>query len=171
MLFAKEKKQIASGQRPLTMTAAMGLKELERLVELAERFALVELEVERKGMRVRIRRQVAPQVSTPRTVAEGHATQRVEPAVVSCTQTADGNICTVHSPMVGTFYRSVAPEKPAFVEVGSTVSQTTTVCIVEAMKVMNEIPAEVCGTVVEVLAKDGQAVEFGQPLFRVRRPE
>jgi acetyl-CoA carboxylase biotin carboxyl carrier protein len=69
--------------------------------------------------------------------------------------------------MVGTFYRSPAPDRPAFVEVGSSVVPTTTVCIIEAMKVMNEIPGEVAGTIGEVLAQDGQPVEFGQPLFKV----
>ncbi|MDR0678898.1 MAG: acetyl-CoA carboxylase biotin carboxyl carrier protein, partial [Puniceicoccales bacterium] len=74
---------------------------------------------------------------------------------------------TVYSPMVGSFYRSHSPGKPAFVEVGSAVSMDTTVCIIEAMKVMNEIPADVEGVVVEVLTKDGQVVEFGQPLFKI----
>ncbi|MDR3117223.1 MAG: acetyl-CoA carboxylase biotin carboxyl carrier protein [Puniceicoccales bacterium] len=142
---------------------------MEQLAELAERFALVEIEVDRRGLRIHLRRNVAPQPQPQRAPGEEPAASRVEPAVVSCTRTADGSVCTIHSPMVGTFYRSAAPDRPAFVEVGSAVVPTTTVCILEAMKVMNEIPAEVAGTVVEVLAKDGQAVEFGQPLFRVRR--
>ena len=73
----------------------------------------------------------------------------------------------IESPMVGTYYTSSAPDAPPFVTIGSVVHPDTTVCIIEAMKVFTEIPAGVSGTIVEILAKNGQAVEFGQPLFRV----
>lgn len=73
----------------------------------------------------------------------------------------------IKSPTVGTFYTSPTPDDPPFVSVGSKVTADTVVCIVEAMKVMNQIPAEVNGTITEVLVKDGEAIEFGQPLFRV----
>ncbi len=79
----------------------------------------------------------------------------------------DGTV-TINSPTVGTFYSSPTPDDPPFVSVGSTVLPETVVCIVEAMKVFNQIPAEVSGTVVEILVKNGDSVEFGQPLFRVR---
>jgi len=79
----------------------------------------------------------------------------------------DGTV-TINSPTVGTFYSSPTPDDPPFVSVGSAVLPETVVCIVEAMKVFNQIPAEVSGTVVEVLAKNGDSVEFGQRLFRVR---
>ncbi len=79
----------------------------------------------------------------------------------------DGTV-TINSPTVGTFYSSPTPDDPSFVSVGSAVLPETVVCIVEAMKVFNQIPAEVSGTVVDVLVKNGDSVEFGQPLFRVR---
>jgi acetyl-CoA carboxylase biotin carboxyl carrier protein len=79
----------------------------------------------------------------------------------------DGTI-TINSPTVGTYYSSPTPDDPPFVSVGSRVQPETIVCIVEAMKVFNQIPAELSGTIVAVLAKNGESVEFGQPLFRVR---
>ena len=71
--------------------------------------------------------------------------------------------------MIGTFYRSPSPDAGSFVEVGSTVTNTTVICIVEAMKVMNEIKSDVSGTITEILVQDAEAVEFGQPLFKVKR--
>jgi acetyl-CoA carboxylase biotin carboxyl carrier protein len=80
----------------------------------------------------------------------------------------DTNLNIITSPMVGTFYSSASPESPAFLEVGGTVSKGKVVCIIEAMKLMNEIESEFSGTVVECLAKDGDMVEYGQPLFKVK---
>ena len=80
----------------------------------------------------------------------------------------DANLKIITSPMVGTFYSSASPESPAFVEVGGTVSKGKVVCIIEAMKLMNEIESDYSGTVVECLAKDGDMVEYGQPLFKVK---
>jgi acetyl-CoA carboxylase biotin carboxyl carrier protein len=133
-------------------------EEIEKLAAIAERCGLEEVEVEQRGVRMRIRRQGSGALPRPVPVA----------ADSPVPQPVGGKLLTIHAPMVGTFYRSAAPDRPAFVEIGSTVSPTAAVCILEAMKVMNEIPAEISGTVVEVLARDGQAVEFGQPLFRVR---
>jgi acetyl-CoA carboxylase biotin carboxyl carrier protein len=82
---------------------------------------------------------------------------------------ADENVAVVESPMVGTFYRSASPGAAAFVEVGSSVRAGQPLCIVEAMKLMNEIESEVAGTVVEILVENAQPVQFGQPLFRIRR--
>jgi acetyl-CoA carboxylase biotin carboxyl carrier protein len=81
--------------------------------------------------------------------------------------TAEGTLHTVTSPFVGTFYRAASPEAPAFVEVGQSVRKGQVLCIVEAMKLMNEIEAEIAGRVAEVLAQNGQPVEFGEPLFRI----
>jgi len=80
----------------------------------------------------------------------------------------DTSLATVDSPMVGTFYRSPSPDSPAFVEVGDTVHKGKTLCIVEAMKLMNEIETEVSGTIVEILIENGQPVQFGQALFKIR---
>lgn len=81
---------------------------------------------------------------------------------------ADDGLVVVESPMVGTFYRAASPDSPPFAEVGAVVSAGQALCIVEAMKLMNEIESEVSGTVVEVLAENAQAVQFGQPLFKIR---
>jgi acetyl-CoA carboxylase biotin carboxyl carrier protein len=80
----------------------------------------------------------------------------------------DANLSIITSPMVGTFYSSASPESPAFIEVGGTVSKGKVVCIIEAMKLMNEIESDYSGTVIECLAKDGDMVEYGQPLFKVK---
>ncbi|MEZ4323214.1 MAG: acetyl-CoA carboxylase biotin carboxyl carrier protein [Myxococcota bacterium] len=81
---------------------------------------------------------------------------------------SDSNLKTVESPMVGTFYRSPAPDADSYVEVGSTVSKGSVLCIVEAMKLMNEIESELSGTIVEILVENATAVQFGQPLFKIR---
>lgn len=80
----------------------------------------------------------------------------------------DANLSIITSPMVGTYYSSASPESPAFIEVGGTVSKGKVVCIIEAMKLMNEIESDYSGTVIECLAKDGDMVEYGQPLFKIK---
>ncbi len=89
------------------------------------------------------------------------------PAASAGTDGINGESALISSPMVGTFYRSPTPSGPPYVEIGSRITEKTVVCIVEAMKLMNEIEADVRGEIVEVLAENGQLVEFGQPLFRV----
>lgn len=93
------------------------------------------------------------------------------PAAVGAAEAleADPNVIDVTSPFVGTFYRSPSPDAPVFVDVGSVVKPGQTLCIVEAMKLMNEIECEVSGTIVEILTQNGKAVEFGQKLFRIRK--
>ena len=102
--------------------------------------------------------EAAPATATPAATAAPAA-----PAVSD-----DTGFLFVKSPMVGTFYRSPSPENPSFVDVGSKVEEKAVVCIIEAMKIMNEIQAEVKGTVVEVLVENGQPVEYGQRLFKVK---
>lgn len=82
--------------------------------------------------------------------------------------TADDNLQTINAPMVGTFYKSPSPEESAYVQVGDSVTNESTVCILEAMKLFNEIQAEVSGEIAEILVEDGQMVEYGQPLFKVK---
>jgi acetyl-CoA carboxylase biotin carboxyl carrier protein len=159
---AREKKfsivpTMAAEERPLD------LEEIERLAAMMERCGLDELELERAGCRLRLGRcrgsgetiLSSPVCVAPAALSQGPAEGR------------EVDLQTICSPMIGSFYRSSSPGKPAFVEIGSAVSVDTTVCIIEAMKVMNEIPADVEGVLVEVLARDGQVVEFGQPLFKV----
>ncbi len=92
-----------------------------------------------------------------------------KPAASEVKPVEDKNIVEVKSPMVGTFYRAPSPESPPYVEVGDTVTPETVLCIVEAMKLMNEIKAEMRGAVLEVLVENGQPVEYGQPMFRIRK--
>jgi len=101
---------------------------------------------------------VAPVVAAAPAAAPAAARPAVDPALL-----------TVESPMVGTFYRSPSPGAPAFVEVGTSVRVGQPLCIVEAMKLMNEIEAEAAGTIAEILVENGQAVQFGQALFRIRK--
>lgn len=145
----------------------MDLRKLKTLIDLVETSGIAELEIQEGEERVRITRaNPAPQPmliqaptpavalpSTPAALAAPEPAPVVEEAHV------------VKSPMVGTFYRAASPGAAAFVEVGDTVAQGDTLCIVEAMKLMNEIEADASGTVKAILVENGQPVEFGQPLF------
>jgi acetyl-CoA carboxylase biotin carboxyl carrier protein len=149
----------------------MDNEEIEKLAALIKAYELEEIELEREGTRVRLCRRKFQEPAIPAHVGMppmmGFSPQNmVNPAPPP--QEPEAQILTIASPMVGTFYRAPAPGRPAFVEIGSTIQANTVVCIIEAMKVLNEIPAEVGGTVVDVLVKDGQAVEYGQSLFKIR---
>lgn len=142
--------------------------ELKKLVQLMNDNELVELEIEQEGLRVCLRKAgLAP--------APGAATYLAAPAPAQAGGASDAadegpppGTKEIRSPMVGTFYRRPNPEADPYVDVGSTVEPETVVCIVEAMKVNNEIKAELGGDVVEILVEDGQPVEYDQPLFRVK---
>lgn len=143
----------------------MDLRKLKTLIELVETSGIAELEIQEGEERVRITRAVVAATQAAAgapQLAPAAAPASANPPSVAPAEPA-GNVVT--SPMVGTFYRSASPGTKPFVEVGDTVAQGDTLCIVEAMKLMNEIEAEVAGTVKEILAENGQAVEFGQPLF------
>ncbi|MSR72400.1 MAG: acetyl-CoA carboxylase, biotin carboxyl carrier protein [Opitutia bacterium] len=154
----------------------MDLTKIKQVVDLMKKSDLSEFEIQDQEFKLRIKRDVggraAPVASAPAAPvayapapasAPGPATAPAPAAVV-----ADPNIKTINSPMVGTYYSTPSPENPAFVVVGSQVKVDSTVCIIEAMKVMNEIPSEIAGTIVECLVANGTSVEFGQPLFRVK---
>lgn len=150
-----------------------------------KRSDLTELEVEQEGLKLRICRgpsgQFSATTSAPASYASGAsesgggAQAPAQPGSASLGPSGGGEaqagegFAFVRSPMVGTFYRAASPDMPAFVDVGSKITETTPICIIEAMKVMNEIQAEVKGTVAEVLVDNGQPVEYGQPLFKVRK--
>ena len=149
----------------------MDLRKLKTLIELVETSGIAELEIQEGEERVRITRAVAasqqtvmlhaaPQAAAAATPVPAAAVAAVEPATAA---EPAGHV--VKSPMVGTFYRSASPGAKSFVEVGDTVAQGDTLCIVEAMKLMNEIEADAAGTVKAILVENGQAVEFGQPMF------
>jgi len=140
----------------------MDFKQIQELIKILEDSKLGKLVFKQKDFEIHLEKQtgVAPVVS--HTPAPQHVV--VEPKVSHATS-QPGNF--VKSPMVGTFYASPSPEQPHFVKVGDKVSENTVVCIVEAMKVMNEVKAGVSGTVAEVLMHNGDSVEFGTKLFRI----
>ena len=149
----------------------MDLRKLKTLIELVETSGIAELEIQEGEERVRITRALAPSAHTvmmhaPMAPAPQPAPAAAPAAPVSAPAVAEepsGHV--VKSPMVGTFYRAASPGSKAFVEVGDAVKEGDTLCIVEAMKLMNEIEADASGVVKAVLAENGQPVEFGQPLF------
>jgi oxaloacetate decarboxylase alpha subunit len=157
----------------------MNLKEIKELIELMKNTDISELEIERSGVKVRLRKGgdvtfhpsmprmeyppaaiVAPAVtvvSAPETVAE------------KATEPVKTNIIKVTSPIVGTFYRSSSPDKPPYVEVGDVVKKGQVLCIIEAMKLMNEIECESAGKIVQILVESGAPVEYGEPLFVIEQ--
>jgi acetyl-CoA carboxylase biotin carboxyl carrier protein len=139
---------------------------IDQVVELAVRHNLAELEVEGAGTRIRIVREHAPAASGPRVeAAPAIAAPLQQPAPESVESTA--HLLTVEAPMVGTFYRSPKPDAPPFVTEGDVVKEGQVICIVEAMKLMNEIESKVAGRIAKVVVENGQPVEFGQALFLV----
>ena len=145
------------------------LRKLKTLIELVETSGIAELEIQEGEERVRITRALAPSgqtlmlqhAPTAHTIAAAPAP--VPPAAEAPPAEPPGHV--VKSPMVGTFYRAASPGAKSFVEIGDAVKEGDTLCIVEAMKLMNEIEADASGVVKAILAENGQPVEFGQPLF------
>jgi len=145
------------------------LRKLRRLVELMKEHELSELELQQGETRVQLRRggaevSVLPAPAAPQPVAASAPPPAAAPAEAPADE---AHIALVKSPMVGTFYSSPDPESPPYVKVGDHVGSETTVCIIEAMKVFNQIPAEVSGKIVAALVENGDPIEFGQPLFKV----
>jgi acetyl-CoA carboxylase biotin carboxyl carrier protein len=149
------------------------VKKVRKFIELMNENDLTEIDLRQGEQRLRLRR--GPEVvtvSSQPTISSG-ATSASSPASdgggasIAAAPVDDSKAILIKSPMIGTFYPSPNPESPPFVKVGDRVGPDTTVCIVEAMKVFNEIPAEVSGRIVAVLAQSGDPVEFNQPLFRV----
>ena len=151
----------------------MDLRKLKKLIDLVEESGIAEIEVTEGEEKVRITRSVAaPAVQTvyapaaPVQAAPAAPAPSAAPAAPATTAPAVRDLSNAQkSPMVGTFYRAASPSAPAFVEVGQTVKAGDTLCIIEAMKLMNEIEAEKSGVVKEILVENGQPVEFGEPLF------
>ncbi|MDL2356964.1 MAG: acetyl-CoA carboxylase biotin carboxyl carrier protein [Pseudomonadota bacterium] len=149
----------------------MDLRKLKTLIDLVAESDIAELEVTEGESKVRIVKSSAmPQGQMMMMQPQGmqhHYAPGAPPAAAAApvAVVAEPTGHTVKSPMVGTFYRSSAPGSPAFVEVGSTIKEGDTLCIIEAMKLLNEIDSEVSGVVTKILVENGQPVEFGQPLF------
>jgi acetyl-CoA carboxylase biotin carboxyl carrier protein len=170
-------KRTRNAQRP---AASVNMEELRELITLLRDNGLAELELENEGFRVRLRRESAvaesshgshhapapvPEAPAPAPAASGPA----HPGTQATTAAAqDQDLHIIHSPIVGTFYRSPSPTAEAFVKIGSNVEPDTVVCIIEAMKLMNEIQAEASGEIVKIYVENGQPVEYGQPLFGIQ---
>jgi acetyl-CoA carboxylase biotin carboxyl carrier protein len=151
----------------------LDLDKLTALLDVLVARDIAEFEHEAEGVHLKIIRGVRPALAPPPVLAS--ATSTSPPTVLSPSHVtpnaneAPSDAADVTSPFVGTFYRSPSPDAPSFVEVGSVVRAGQTLCIIEAMKLMNEIEAEFSGTVVEIFAQSGKAVEFGQKLFRIKK--
>ena len=155
----------------------MDIKEIKAVIDLMRKNSLTEFEYEKDGTKIRIQRgpDGKPQVfTTTPGVATAPALVPVPLAIPTAAAPtpvpapAAESLPSINSPMVGTFYASPAPDAPAYVSVGTAVTPESVVCIIEAMKVMNEIKAEMSGTITEILVESGKPVEFGKPLFRIR---
>jgi len=158
----------------------LDLKQIKQIIDLMKRSELTEFAVEEEGFKLKIRRGTngLPVVSSGRSTESSSLEESSASVPVGAAPGAGGatlptaeeaGVTFIKSPMVGTFYRSASPESKPFAEEGSKVVESTLVCIIEAMKIMNEIQSEIKGTVLEVLVENGQPVEYGQRLFKVKQ--
>ena len=159
----------------------MDLRKLKTLIDLVSESSISELEITEADGKVRIVKSMAPNAAAvpvvapqvqlgaitpaPGAAAAASPAPAAPPAVPEASAEPAGKV--IKSPMVGTFYRAASPGSKPFAEVGDTIKEGTPVCIIEAMKIMNEIESDVTGTITRVLCENGQAVEYGQPLFLV----
>ena len=148
----------------------MDLKDIKAIIDLMKKNAISEFELERQDFKIKLKRGLNGANAAPDDLpvyasapAIAHA-----PTPASVSTSAGAGDAEIKSPMIGTFYRAPSPESANYVEVGTEVNPDTVVCIIEAMKVMNEIKAEVRGVITHVMMDNAKPVEFGQPLFKIR---
>ncbi len=171
---AKPVKTAASSKSPLAQPSALHT-EVDALAALLVRHQLSSLEVERDGVAIRLRRggevvSAAPSFAAAPAIAVAAPAVSIAPATPPPTaETSDGNVSYITSPFVGTFYRSPGPDSAPFVDVGTRIHKGQVLCIVEAMKLMNEIESEIDGVVVQCLVDSGAPVEYGEPLFKIKQ--
>jgi len=159
----------------------LDIKQIKQIIDLIRRSELTEFAIEEKDFKLKICREgtgatAAPLVLPAQGLLAPSAPVPVAPAsaaaaaqVPSAAPAEEDDVTYIKSPMVGTFYLASSPDSAPFVEEGSKVTETSVVCIIEAMKIMNEIQAETKGTIVEILVENGQPVEYGQQLFKVKQ--
>ena len=160
---------------PVSSQDIFDVRKIRRLVELMKEHDLTEIDLQQGEVRIQLRRAgtaaAAAILPAPAFRSEGASpgpVARPRPAAETLAEPpAEKHVVVIKSPMVGTFYAAPDPDSPTYVKVGDHVGPETTVCIVEAMKVFNQIPAEVSGKIITVLVENGESVEFGQPLFKV----
>jgi acetyl-CoA carboxylase biotin carboxyl carrier protein len=173
------KKQISRSAEKAS-EPSLNMDELRDLANLVDEHGFTDFEFENANIRVRLSKNPAPQIiqaaqsyaqpvqSAPsQAVNQAKDSGKIESSAAEIT--AEESLHVIPSPIVGTFYRSPAPDKDPYVKEGSNVSPDTIVCIIEAMKLMNEIEAEVAGEVVKIYVENGQSVEYGQPLFGIKK--
>ena len=155
--------------------ASFNMEELRELAELVNEHGFTDFEFENENIRVRLSKTIASPMSPimyappAQQPSQAQAAPKAETSVPSPAEEPDSDLFKITSPIVGTFYRSPGPDKESYVKEGSKVTPDTVVCIVEAMKLMNEIQAETTGEIVKIYVENGQPVEFGQPLFGIRK--
>ena len=150
----------------------MKIQELQEIVSLMENSGIAELNLEEENLKLSLKREskLPAVVALPQTVPMPvqSANEQIAPVESSKNSVEDKNVFVIKSPMVGTFYSAPSPESAPYVSEGSQVNNESVVCILEAMKVMNEVHAECSGKIIEILVKNGTPVEYGQPLFKVQ---
>ena len=172
-IVAEKKGGTTSRRQKQVPDASLNMDELRELASLVIENGFTDFEFENENIRVRLSKmnpqimQAAPPQAMPTQAAA--PVSRPADAVPEAVADVDADLFKITSPIVGTFYRSPGPDKEPYVNEGSKVTPESTVCIVEAMKLMNEIQAEVTGEIVKIYVENGQPVEFGQPLFGVRK--
>jgi acetyl-CoA carboxylase biotin carboxyl carrier protein len=181
----KEEKIVRKISKKQAAEASLNMAEIRELAELVDRHGFTDFEFENENIRVRLSKTPAQQIfqtSQPvvnqplaPTTAVTETKNEAKPetphpgAKAETEAAADENLYKITSPIVGTFYRSPSPDKDPYVNIGSKVSDDSIVCIVEAMKLMNEIQAEASGEIVKIYVENGQPVEYGQPLFGIKK--
>ena len=157
----------------------MNFKEIKELIEILDQSNLTEINIEdNKGSVVNLKKEKETEIITPQVtqqaaqpIMQPQTNVEAQPTTAQKSNESEeknDDYDTINAPMVGTFYKSPSPDEEAYVQVGDTVTNDSTVCILEAMKLFNEIQAETSGEIVEILVEDGQMVEYGQPLFKVK---
>ncbi|EIA21275.1 acetyl-CoA carboxylase biotin carboxyl carrier protein [Listeria fleischmannii] len=156
----------------------LSFDDIKQLITLIDDSNLNEFELDQEGTKLSIKKNnevvsflpsETEQVASPEIAKQVAVVEHVETPIVTEAPSNGSDLEVITSPMVGTFYASGSPGEPPFVEIGSQVSNNTVVCVVEAMKLFNEITADLNGEIAEILVSNGELVEFGQPLFKVRK--
>ena len=145
----------------------MELDEIKKLVKIIQDTDITEFVVEREGVKLKIKREKVMQLREAAAPAVQMSAAAAVPEIVREESPAAPNYVTVTSPIVGIFYTASSPESPPFVSIGSSVRKGQVLCIVEAMKLMNEIECDTDGTIAKILVENGQPVEYGKPLFHI----
>ena len=153
----------------------MDLKDIKAIIDLMKKNSITEFELERQDSKIRLKRGFNGSTGAPAAYEDPVSLPQTQPMATVPIAAPAGSAAAavtgeleIKSPMIGTFYRAPSPEAASYIEIGSEVNPDTVVCIIEAMKVMNEIKAETKGVITQVLVENAKPVEFGQPLFKVR---